>query len=122
MSSSDEVKHQLTPEGKFTLWILLCELSVFVLFLVLGQPKVGLGVCICMAVFLTALRATWNLHGNSWYWGAVVIALVLQGPFNFNVPWSDHAFRGTALLPFGFLDLFVVWGCIKLTEKIMKRS
>jgi cell division protein FtsW (lipid II flippase) len=94
MSSSDEVKHQLTPEGKFTLWILLCELSVFVLFLVLGQPKVGLGVCICMAVFLTALRATWNLHGNSWYWGAVVIALVLQGPFIFNVPWSDHAFRG----------------------------
>lgn len=121
MSTDDYVKPQLTPEGKFALLLILCEFAVFAFFLFLGQPKIGLGAAICVAVFLIALRATWKLHEYRWYWGSVAMAIALQAPFVFYVPWSNHAFRGTALFPFGFLDFLVVWGCIKLTEKIMKR-
>jgi len=122
MSADDYVKPQLTPEGKFALLLILCEFAVFVLFLVFGQPKIGLGTCICVAVFLIALRATWVLHDHRWYWGAVAIAVALQAPFVLYVPWTNHAYRGTALLPFGFVDFLVVWGCIKLTEKVMRRT
>lgn len=121
MSSDDYVKPQLTPEGKFALMLILCEFVVFALFLFLGQPQIGLAACICVAVFLIALRATWKLHEHRWYWVAVAIAIALQAPFIFYVPWSNHAYRGTALMFFGFLDFLVVWGCIKLAEKMMKR-
>ena len=121
MNATENVKPQLRPEGKFALLLILCEFAVFALFLVFGQPKIGLGACICVAVFMIALRATWQLHDHRWYWGAVVIAVALQAPFVFYVPWTNHAYRGTALLPFGFVDFLVVWGCIKLAEKVMRR-
>src|SRR5579875_4226857 len=119
--SADDVKPQLTPEGKFALLLIVCEAAVFAGFLVLGQPDLGLGACICVAVFMIALRATWVLHRHRWYWAAVAVAVVLQVPFAFCVPWTSHAYRGTALLPFGFVDFLAVWGCIRIAERMRKR-
>lgn len=41
--------------------------------------------------------------------GAVVVAVAIQIPFILYVPCSNHAYRGTALAFFGFLDVFIVW-------------
>lgn len=120
MGSDDNAKPQLTPEGKFALLLILCEFAVFAFFLCFGQAEMGMGAAICAAVFLIALRTTWALHIYRWYWGAIAVAIVLQYPFAFYFPWSSHAFRGTSLFPLGFLDFLLVWGCIKLTEKVMK--
>jgi hypothetical protein len=122
MSAADDVKPQLTPEGKFALLLIVCEFAVFILFLVFDKPKVGLSACISVAILMIAMRATWRLHEHRWYWAAVAISIVMQAPFILYVPWSNHAYRGTALLPFGFLDFFIVWGCIKLSEKVMSRA
>jgi hypothetical protein len=122
MSTTDDVKPQLTPEGKFALLLILCEFAVFALFLVFDKPKIGLGACISVAVLMIAMRATWRLHEHRWFWTAIAISIVIQVPFILYIPWSNHAFRGTALLPFGFLNFIVVYGCIKLVEMMMMRS
>jgi cell division protein FtsW (lipid II flippase) len=83
--------------------LILCEIVVFVIALFVGQPELGLSACISIAILLIALRATWKLREHGWYWGAVVVSVVIQIQFIFYVPWSNHAYRGTALAAFGFL-------------------
>jgi hypothetical protein len=120
MSLADDYrKPKLTPEGKFALVLLGCVVLVFIPFVVAGKPDLGLGTCISMGAMLIAMRFTWSLHSHRWYWGAVAVAILIQVPFILYVPWSSHAFRGTALLPFGFVDFIIAWGCIKAGEKIM---
>jgi hypothetical protein len=122
MSTDEHVKAQLTPAGKFALLLILCEIVVFAIALFFGQPELGLSTCISIAILLIALRATWKLREHGWYWGAIVVSVAIQIPFILYVPWSNHAYRGTALAAFGFVDFFVVWGGIKLTEKLMNRA
>jgi len=121
MSVDEHVKAQLTPEGKFALLLMLSEIVVFAIALFFNQPEVGLAACISIAIFLIVLRATWKLREHGWYWGAVVVAAALQIPFFFYVPWSNHTYRGTALIGFGVLDFIVLWGGIKLCEKLFSR-
>ena len=122
MSADEHVKAQLTPEGKFALILIACEIVVFAIALFFGQPELGLSAAISIAILLIAWRATWKLHEHRWYWIAIVVSIALQIPFVFYVPWTNHAYRGTALMAFGFLDFFVVWGGIKLCEKVLGRQ
>lgn len=122
MSTVDSKQPRLTPEGKFALMVIACMFPLFVIFLALDKPVLGVSICVCVAVVLTALRSTWDLHEHNWYWVAVVISLLIQPLFVIYVPWSNHAYRGTALLPFGMLDYLFVWGCIKLTQRAMRKG
>ena len=122
MSADEHVKAQLRPEGKFALLLILCMILTFVIFLFFNQPELGPGTCGSIGSCLVALRATGKLRRHSWYWGAVVVAVAIQIPFILCVLWSNHAYRGTALAFFGFLDVFIVWSLIKLCDKLLSRS
>jgi hypothetical protein len=122
MRTDERVKAQLTPAGKFAVILVLCEIVIFAIALFFGQPELGLSACISIAILLIALRATWKLHEHVWYWVAVAVSAALQIPFNFYVPLSNNAYRGVTLVAFGLLDFFIVWGCIKATEKLMNRA
>ena len=122
MSADDHANAELTADGKFALLVVLGEIVVFAVALFFDRPDVGLRACISMAIFLIVLRATWKLRQHGWYWGAVATAVVLQIPFFVYVPWPNHTYRGTALIGFGFLDFIVLWGVIKLCEKLFSRA
>jgi hypothetical protein len=102
--------------------VIACMFPVFVAFLVFNKPFLGVSICVCIAVLLTVMRFTWNLRKHYWYWVAVVISISIQPLFVLYIPWSNHAYRGTALLPFGMFDYLLVWGCIKLTQRVMRRE
>jgi hypothetical protein len=122
MSADEHVKARLTPEGKFALVLILCMLPTFGIFLFFDKPELGLAICESVGSLLIALRATWKLRENGWYWSAVVVSAAIQIPFILYAPWSNHAYRGTALAVFGFLDFIIVWGIIKLCEKLLSRA
>ena len=122
MSAEERVKARLTPAAKFALLLILGEVVVFAIALFFGQPELGLSACISIAILLIALRATWKLHEHVWYWVTVAVSAALQIPFNIYMPLSNHTFRGATLVAFGLFDFFIVWGCIKTAEKLMKRA
>ena len=122
MSTDEHVKAQLTTAGKFALLLIPCEIVVFAVALFFGEPELGSSACISIAILLIALRATWKLHQHGWYWFALAASVALQYPFFFYAPWSNHAYRGTALAAFGFLDFIVVWGGITLCGKLLNRA
>jgi hypothetical protein len=116
------VKPRLTPNGKFALILIACEFALFGISLAFGKPTLGLSACVCAGVLLAAIRSTWALHEHVWYWIAVAISAAMQLPLMLYLPWSNHAYWGTALLVFGILDYVAVWGCIMLAEKTMRST
>lgn len=92
------------------------------MFLFFNQPELGLGTSESLAGLLIAVRATWKLGEHGWYWGAVVVAVAIQIPLILYVPWSNHAYRGTALILFGSVDFIIVWRLIKLCDKLFSRA
>jgi len=75
-----------------------------------------------IAGLLIALRAKWKLREHGWYWWAVTVAIAIRIPFILYVPWSNHAYRCTALTLFGVLDFIIVWGITKLYDKLLGRT
>jgi hypothetical protein len=45
-------------------------------------------------------------------------SMIVLIPLCLYIPWSNHAFRGMALLPFGLLAYGIVYAFIRLAEQI----
>jgi hypothetical protein len=107
---------------KWLLMVMLCLIPLFFLFVFLGYPGNGRAAVICAGVLATAVKAKWNLRENSWFWATVAILIAIHIPFVLFIPWTTASYPGIALLPVAVVDYAFVYGCIKLTEKIMSRS
>lgn len=102
--------------------MILCLVPVFLLFALLGDPGRGRAAGICAGVIVTTVRSTWNLRKHLWFWVTVAILTVLHAALVLFVAWSSStAYTGLALLPVAVLDYGIVYGCIKLAEKVMVR-
>jgi hypothetical protein len=68
-----------------------------------------------------AARGCWNLRKHLWFWVTVAIIITLHLLAVLFVPWPSTSYPGLTLLPFIVLDYAIVYGCIKLLEKIVSR-
>jgi hypothetical protein len=107
---------------KSALVIALCSSPFFFIFAYLGDPGKGRAAAICSIAIITALWYYWDLRRHVWFWFTAAIVIMLHVPVVLYVPWTDTKYPGVVLLPFGLLDYGIVYGCIKLAEKVMKRS
>lgn len=110
----------LTP--RWAALAMLSSLPILILFAHLGELKRGETAWFCIGMLVIALRACWNLRKHVWFWVTAVILAGLHIPFIVFVPWTSTDYPGWALLPVGLLDFGVVYGCIKLVEKVMTRD
>jgi hypothetical protein len=57
-----------------------------------------------------------------WFWITIVFATLLQAPIVLLIPWEDRSLTWITFLPVAVLDYALVYGCVKLVEKMMTRS
>jgi len=107
---------------KAAVLVLLCSLPFSFLFDHLGDPARGRAVSICVAVLLTAVWVRWDLRKYVWFWITISLVLILHIPLLIYIPWTNKNYPGAVLLPEALLDFCIVYGCIKLAEKVMKRT
>ena len=107
---------------KWTLVVILCGMSPFLLFTFLGDPGRGRAAAICTAVIMYAARGCWNLKEYAWFWMTLAIIITLHILLVLLVPWTSKSYPGLTLFPIAVLDYAIVYGCIKLVEKVMKRA
>jgi hypothetical protein len=101
---------------------MLFSSPVFLFFIYLHKVEEGIGVWICAGIVAVSIIVRWDLRKSAWFWVAILIGALLQLPFVVFVPWSNRYMSFVSFLPFGLLDYAMVYGCIKLAEKMMKRS
>src|SRR5260370_36531722 len=97
------------------------SMAVLLLFIYLGKWETGIGAWICTGLVLLIIRIRWDLRKHVWSWIAIVFAAFLQVPFVLIVPWNNRNLTGISLLPIGVLDYAIMYGLIKLIEKIVQR-
>ena len=109
------------PNAKMAYLDMLYALPVAILFgFTVGWQKFfGVWICTTAVFFIVSIR--WDLRRHVWFWLTIGIALLLQTPFVVLVPWSKMRTHFEAM-PFALLDYFLVYGCVKLAERLMTRD
>ena len=101
---------------------LLYALPVLLIFAVLGSWEMGIGAWICSGLVLLVVKSHWDLRGSPWFWLSISLALLLQVPIVLLIPWGNRGLTGISLLPVGVVDYGLVYGCVKLAEKMATRD
>lgn len=107
---------------KWLLVVILCMVPAFALFAYFGDPGRGRAAAGSTIVLMYAARGCWDLRRHTWFWVTLTIFIALHVLLILLVPWSSKSYPGTALLPIAAVDYGIVYGAIKLIEKLMKRS
>ncbi len=99
---------------------MLAVLFYFVFEYIGGSAK-GRVAAICAAMIVTTVWMRWDLRKRVWFWVTIVILALLHLPLIMFLPWTDNSYPGIVLVPGALLDLAIVYGSIKLVERVMNR-
>jgi hypothetical protein len=118
-AKSNESQNMLTQ--KWALLAVAWSAPVFLFFAVLGDAGRGRAAAGFTAIMLMAVRGFWKMKSYAWFWMTIAVLIALHTLLVFLVPWPSGTFPGLTLLPIVVLDYGIVYGCIKLVEKLMNR-
>ena len=93
----------------------------FVFDFVVG-PARGRAASISAAMIVTVVWMRWDLRKRIWFWLTIAIVGLLHVPLVMFIPWTNNNYPGVALLPEALADLAIVYGCVKVIEKLMDRG
>lgn len=102
--------------------ILLCSLPILIVFAILGKIWIGFGAWICSGLVILVVRTRWDLRMHVWFWITIVFAELIQTPIVLLIPWNDQSLTWITFLPAAVLDYYLVYGCVRLVEKMLVRS
>jgi energy-coupling factor transporter transmembrane protein EcfT len=119
--ANNDQSHDVSPR-KWLLVTILCMVPVFLLFAYFGYPGKGRAAAIATGAIMLAVAGRSGLKSQRWFWVTLTIIIAVHVLFVLLIPWTSKSYPGPILLPFGALDYFIVWGCIKLVEKRAKKT
>ena len=92
---------------------------LFFLFVYLGKAEMGFTACLVLGMFMIAVRLRWKLRRHVWFWGTIVLVLLLHIPFLFLVHWpQSHVPTIVYSLPLGIVDFLLISGAISLAQRV----
>lgn len=114
-----EAPREVTTKSAYT--AALYSLPLLFLFWFLGKFETGIVAAICSTVVLWIVRIRWDLRKHVWFWVTISFAMLLQVPVVLLIPWNDRTLNRATLFPGMVLDYCLVYGAIKLVEKLMTK-
>jgi multisubunit Na+/H+ antiporter MnhB subunit len=109
-------------EGKLSKYtgLIIAALTspVYLLFVYLDQPDIGLTAVYCLGTILLAIRVRWDLRKHAWFWVVMAVVLALHVPLIVSWRWPDRWIPGIALLPFAAADCAMILGVVRVGERL----
>jgi hypothetical protein len=109
----------ISPQQKFGYILAICLLPILLIFFLFGQPERGFIICCLSGVFGIIIYVNRGVAKRMYFiltlsilFFAQLLALLVV-----NVP--KHHFPGLAIMPFAFVDLFLITGVLKLVETVI---
>jgi hypothetical protein len=119
IAGASESPRKITTKDAYL--ILLCLTPILIVFAVLGKIWIGFGAWMCSGLVSLVVRSRWDLRMHVWFWATIFLAGLLQIPIVLFVPWNDRGLTWITFLPVAAMDYGLVYGCVKLVEKLMAR-
>ena len=108
-------------DNKWTLIAFLAGVTLFILFVRLGEPGKGRAAGVAAGMLVITVRTRWDLRKHVWFWAVIVVLTAAHVPVILRVHWPFMTMPAVSLLPFAMLDWAIMYGFIKLVEKVMTR-
>lgn len=118
--SDQATRYEITR--KWAALSMLCLSPIPLVFVCFGQYQTGVGAWVCSGIVTMAARVRWDLRNHIWYWVVLAFGVLLQVPLIVLIPWTNGKLNYFNALPIAVLDYLVLYGCIKLVEKLLKRA
>ena len=100
-------------------WALLIGLVACPLLFVFGDEVRGAAAAYSALVIGVAIRYFWDLKNRIWFWAVMAIIVVLHIPIVLFAHWPfDQHFNYVQMLPLALLDFAVMWGIIRVAERM----
>ena len=103
---------------KSVILLSLCALPVYLLFACLGDPGRGRAATVGASVILLCAKIFWSFRKRVLFWVALTIVTLCHIPLILLIPWNNRDYPGIVLLPFALPDFAIVYGILKLVEKM----
>jgi hypothetical protein len=113
--------YEPSTSGITRLWVfqmMACTLPVGFALWFLVNFGVGFGSWMCTSLLVLVARMNWQSRGRPWFWAGILVSAIAQIPFIVYIPWTAPHGRSPYVYGFGFLDYFLIYGCMKLAGKI----
>ncbi|NYF79888.1 hypothetical protein HDF17_002208 [Granulicella arctica] len=107
---------------KWLLVVILCMVPAFALFAYFGDSGRGRAAAGSTIVIMYAARGCWDLRRHTWFWVTLTILIALHVLLVLLVPWTSKSYPGLILFPIAAVDYAIVYGCIKLVDRMMNRA
>lgn len=95
---------------------------VYLIFVYVDKPDMGLAVSIVLGMTILAIKIRWDLRRHAWFWTSVALVLALHVYLLMRLPQRVVAALGPlhaiGLLPIEVADLFITLGVIWVGEKL----
>jgi len=105
--------------NKYTgLIIAVLVAPIYVIFVYLDQPDIGLTASYCLVTILLAIRVRCDLRKHAWFWIVMAVVLALHVPLIVFWRWPDRWIPGIALLPFAAADCAMILGVLRVAERL----
>ena len=122
MSEKDPKQVLDTLTEKSSILLALCASPLFFLFAYLGDPGRGRAAAISAFLILLCAKIFWSLRKYVLFWFALTIVTFSQIPLIWLIPWSNRDYPGVVLLPLALPDFVIIYGILKLVEKMTRKS
>ncbi|MGD1106595.1 MAG: hypothetical protein ABR865_06080 [Terracidiphilus sp.] len=122
MSEKDPKQVLDTLTEKSSILLALCASPLFFLFAYLGDPGRGRAAAISAFLILLCAKIFWSLRKYVLFWFALTIVTLSQIPLIWLIPWSNRDYPGVVLLPLALPDFAIIYGILKLVEKMTRGS
>lgn len=107
---------------KWALVAFLFALPLYWFFDHRGDPGRAMAGGGAVVMILLTVRYRWDLRKRTWFWATVTFLVLLHVLLLLLFPWPDTNLPGIALLPYGMLDIGIMYGCIRLVENVANRN
>ena len=113
---AEETEQKLSKYTGLIIAALLVPL--YLLFLYLDKPDVGLTAFYCLGTILFAIKIRWELRKHAWFWAVMAVVLALHVPLIVYWRWPDRWIPGIALMPFALADIAIILGIVRVAERL----
>lgn len=70
-------------------------------------------------IIILIMRIFWYLRSYAWYWLTICALITAHVVLIIAIPWTNEVIPAPAIAPVGIADGLIIYGCIKLVEKVM---
>jgi len=109
---------RLTKEA--ALVVTLVAVVLYFAFEYIVGPAKARVASICAAMIVTSIWMRWDLRRRLWFWMTIGMLVLVHISIVMLLPWTNKNYPGIVLLPGALLDLAIIYGAIKLIEKLRR--